>query len=336
MMDLPELIVLDVGHGNCAILRDTNAVTVIDCPPALTLLETLERLGISTIDQVLISHADVDHVGGLINLLEDVIVRNIYINPDADKKSRIWKDIRIALGLAEERGTEVHVGLTSQWTKKFNSGQIEIEILAPSTEIALSGAGGDDSEDHKLTSNSMSVVVGLMHNSQRVAILPGDIDDRGLDNLLVKQRDIEAQILIFPHHGGLPGGKINGHDFARKLCALVKPHLIVFSIDRDRFKNPREDTMQGVLSVVPNAHIVCTQLSRKCAAELPDSNFDHLTSLPAMGRARGKCCGGTISIKINGKQSTYAPLFTLHRNFVSNKSNVTEPMCLRYHSSVKP
>jgi beta-lactamase superfamily II metal-dependent hydrolase len=102
MMDLPELVVLDVGHGNCAILRDTKAVTVIDCPPALTLLETLERLGISTIDQVLISHADVDHVGGLVNLLEDVIVRNIYINPDADKKSKIWKDTRIALGLAEE------------------------------------------------------------------------------------------------------------------------------------------------------------------------------------------------------------------------------------------
>ncbi len=40
MMDLPELIVLDVGHGNCAILLDTKAVTVIDCPPAITLLET--------------------------------------------------------------------------------------------------------------------------------------------------------------------------------------------------------------------------------------------------------------------------------------------------------
>jgi hypothetical protein len=181
----------------------------------------------------------------------------------------------------------------------------------------------------------MSVVIGLMHNSQRVAILPGDIDDIGLDNLLLKHRDIEAQILIFPHHGGLPGHKLNGHDFARKFCALVNPQLIVFSLDRDRFKNPREDTMQGVLSAVPNAHIVCTQLSRKCATELPESKFDHLTNLPAMGRANGKCCGGTISIKISGKQSTYAPVLMLHRNFVSNKSKVTDPMCLQYHGSVR-
>ena len=31
MRDLPELLILDVGHGNCAILRDTMAVTIIDC-----------------------------------------------------------------------------------------------------------------------------------------------------------------------------------------------------------------------------------------------------------------------------------------------------------------
>lgn len=52
MVDIPELIVLDVGHGNCAILRDTEAVTVIDCPPGTTLLDTLEQLEISTVNSV--------------------------------------------------------------------------------------------------------------------------------------------------------------------------------------------------------------------------------------------------------------------------------------------
>jgi hypothetical protein len=49
MRDLPELIVLDVGHGNCALLRDTEAVTVIDCPPTTTLLDTLTFLFIQNI-----------------------------------------------------------------------------------------------------------------------------------------------------------------------------------------------------------------------------------------------------------------------------------------------
>lgn len=335
MMDLPELIILDVGHGNCAILLDTKAITVIDCPPAITLLDTLERLGIRTIDQILISHADLDHAGGLPNLLGEVTIHNVYINPDADKKSKTWRDIRIALELAEEMGTEVHTSLTSRLSRRIISGQVEIEILAPSTGVALGGSGGIDLEGRKLTSHSMCTVIGLVHNSYRIALLLGDLDEIGLDNILRKQQDLEAQILIFPHHGGMPGNT-DAQEFAQKLCTLVKPHLIVFSLDRDRFENPRKDIIQGVLSTTTNAHIVCTQLSRKCATELPGSNSNHLTTLPAMGRARGKCCGGTISIKINGKQTTYAPSLTLHRDFVTNKGNVPVPMCLRHLSKVKP
>ena len=78
MMRQPEVVILDVGHGNCAILQDTNAVTVIDCPPPSTLVDTLERLGIDTIDHILISHSDLDHAGGLPNPLDEITVHNIY------------------------------------------------------------------------------------------------------------------------------------------------------------------------------------------------------------------------------------------------------------------
>jgi len=163
MMRLPELIILDVGHGNCAILQDTNAVTVIDCPPPSTLVDTLERLGIDTIDHILISHSDWDHTGGLPNLLDNITVRNVYINPDANNKSKSWIDIRYALELAHDRGgTEVHDSLTSTSSKKIKSGQVEIEILAPSLGEALGGAGGPDLASRKQTSNTMSVVIGLM------------------------------------------------------------------------------------------------------------------------------------------------------------------------------
>ncbi len=335
MIDLPELIVLDVGHGNCAILRDTKTVTVIDCPSLpRTLLEALEILDIHTVDQVLISHADLDHAGGLVSLLDVVTVRNVYINPDADKKSKSWNTLCLALDLAVEKGTEVHVGLTSSLSGRIISGRVEIEILAPSIEIALHGAGGEDSEARRLSSNSMSVVIGLLHDSHRVALLPGDLDDVGLDNLLKKRKNIEAQILVFPHHGGSPGNS-NGLEFAQRLCELVKPRLVIFSFDRDQFDNPKEDVIRGVLSTVPEAHIICTQLSRKCAIELPNAYFDHLTSLPAKGRMGGKCCGGTISIKIDGNQTTYAPLLTLHRDFVSNKIHVSEPMCLQHLIKMK-
>jgi beta-lactamase superfamily II metal-dependent hydrolase len=334
MMNLPELAILDVGQGNCAILQDTNAITVIDCPPGTILLETLESLGISAVDQVLISHADKDHVGGLITLLDSIQIRNVFINPDADKRSISWKETRIALNQAANKGTQVHIGLTSSLSRTIESGEVEIEILAPSIALVLSGAGGEDLQGRPLTSNSMSVVIGLIHASHRIALLPGDMDEVGLDNLLNQQKNIEAQILIFPHHGGLPGTG-DARQFAQNLCGLVKPRLVIFSHDRDIFEFPREDVVQGVLAAAPDAHIICTQLSRKCSVELPDIRFDHLTTLPSKGRARGKCCGGSILVKIDGVQTTYAPLLPSHRAFVANNRNVLQPMCLQYLGKAK-
>jgi len=189
-------------------------------------------LGIDTIHDILISHSDLDHVGGLPNLLDEITVRNVYINPDANNMSRAWVDIRHALELAHDRGTEVHTSLTSTLSKKIKSGQVEIEILAPSLGVALGGAGGPDLDRRKQTTNTMSVVIGLIHNAARVTLFPGDMSEHGLDNLLKKQQNIEAQILVFPHHGGGPGN-INGYEFAQKLCNLVKPDLIVFSLGRN-------------------------------------------------------------------------------------------------------
>src|SRR6266849_4644141 len=105
MVDVPELIILDVGHGNCAILRDTKATTVIDCGyDGSILLETLERLEIVAVDYVIISHADIDHSGGLKPLLEAFPVHHLYLNADASKKSQAWQNIALALDIAEISG----------------------------------------------------------------------------------------------------------------------------------------------------------------------------------------------------------------------------------------
>jgi len=335
-MALPELLILDIGHGNCTILRDTGGVTVIDCPPSSILVEVLERYDIDTIDHILISHSDIDHAGGLPNLLKNIFVQNIYVNPDAEKKGargNLWKGVRIALEQAEQEGTCIHPSLTTVLSKKISSGQIEIEILSPSTGVALGGAGGDDLEGRRLSSNSMSVVIGLVHDSYRIALLPGDMDSVGLDNLLKKQKDIKAHILVFPHHGGGPG---NGdkQDFAFKISNLVQPHLVIFSLDRNRYENPRDDIMKGVVLASPTAHIMCTQLSRKCAAHTPNSNFVHLNNLPAAGYSDDRCCGGTILVKINGKLTKYMPLLMDHRKFVTNSYLVPSPICLNYKDKI--
>jgi len=352
--DLPELLILDVGHGNCAILRDTMAVSVIDCGyNASILLRTLRQLEINAVDHVLISHADSDHVGGLARLIRTFPIRNIYLNSDASKAGPMWNDTLQALELAEDSGTQV-IGLNSSYSQKIISGEVMLEILAPSASLAASGSGGTYLEGQSLVSNTMSVVIGLIHKSCRVVLLPGDMNEFGLNNLLKKYKNIEAQILVFPHHGG-NSGSADDQEFARKLCDLVKPDLVLFSLQSNLHENPKEEVVRGVVTALPNAHIMCTQLSCKCSPVPIPSNSDHLTNLPAKGNIKGNinnsCCGGTICIKIDGDRTTYDPSLSLHRQFVKNLSeSLTEhasiqkqeqsirisseglsgPLCLRY------
>jgi beta-lactamase superfamily II metal-dependent hydrolase len=327
MLDLPELLILDVGHGNCAILRDTVAVTIIDCGyDGKILLEMLEQLAINAVDHILISHADIDHIGGLQPLVKEIPVRNIYLNADASKRGRTWKDILTTLESAERSGTEVHIGLTSRASKKIISGEVEIEILAPSASIAASGPGGIDQDGHTLASNSMSVVIGLIHNSCRVVLLPGDMDEIGLKHLQKNHKDLEAQILIFPHHGGNPGSA-DGLEFAQSLCHLVQPDLVIFSLQRELYDNPKENIVRGIVATLPDTHIVCTQLSRKCSPILLASDASHLNNLPAQGLVSNTCCGGTIRIKINGDRTVYTPTPVVHQQFVKR---LASPLCLQH------
>ncbi len=331
-MNLPELFILDVGHGNCAIVQDDDVVTVIDCPPNTVLIETLEQLGIDVVNQVLISHADDDHVGGLSNLLGKVVVKSVYVNPDPSK-GRNWISVRKALELAESQGTKINTSLNSGVSETLSCKKVTIEILAPAGVVALGGVQGKDLEGRSLNSNSMSAVIGLVHNDYRFALLAGDIGEIGLDNLLRKQKNIEAQILVFPHHGGNADTQSN-EAFAQKLCQLVKPNLTIFSYDRNKHDNPRLEILQGVLSVVPNTHILCTQLSQKCASSLSGSNFTHVTTLPSLGIKEGKCCGGSILIEIDGKQTTYSPTFARHRAFIN--MNAPDAICVKQLVQVTP
>ena len=323
-MEFPELIILDVGHGNCALLRDTEGTVLIDCPPGSILPETLNHLGITEISHVLISHADQDHVAGIPQLLlnESVKVNSIHLNSDWLRDTEIWKDVLSALGDARRRsGVTIKAELTTSTTGELNVGQVSVEVLAPVPELALAGVGGKDLAGKTLRANSMSAVVSLVYNTRKVAILAGDLDQTGLNNMLKETEDLQADILVFPHHGGKPGSRVNSKAFAQQLCSLVRPKLVIFSIDRKLHRNPDDEIVEGVLLATPKAHILCTQLSEKCAVNLPDGNIVHLSGLPAKGLMSKKCCGGTILIEIGKDPTTYSPSVASHRKFVENFPN---------------
>lgn len=327
-MDLPRLIILDVAHGNCAILQDTEGTVVIDCAHGYTLIDTLRQLGVSQIDRIIISHADEDHIEGFIKLLleESITIKHIYLNPDGSKRTDIWIELRLAIADVKKRQNTKRDFLHTEMNGNLDVGQVNIQILAPNMDL-VGQAGGLDLQKNKLNSNSVSAVIRLVYKARGVALLAGDIDDIGLNNLTNDNPDFAADVLIFPHHGGNVslGGKGN-QEFTKHLCEKVQPILILFSNGRNKHNNPRKEIIESVLDILPDVHIMCTQLAKTCSPETLAISPTHLNTLPSRGREINHCCGGTVVINLSETETTYTPSED-HKQFVKGK--IMSPLCMR-------
>src|SRR5262245_16769142 len=157
-------------------------------------------------------------------------VRKVYVNSEPQRNNQNFTDFRDALGESRKKiKTEVHVALTTTSTKDFDRGEIKIEVLAPVPEIAGSGSGGRDLQGRLMNSNTMSAVIRIVRGGIGEVLFTGDMDNIGLDNLLNECPEPQAHVLVFPHHGGLPG-RGDAYEFALKFCEVLNVITIILYI----------------------------------------------------------------------------------------------------------
>jgi beta-lactamase superfamily II metal-dependent hydrolase len=318
-MDNPQLVVLDVGHGNCAVLFNTKGIVVFDAGPGVSLLEFLTENKIQKIDAILISHADKDHIEGVGTLLAANIVEIglVKVNSDALKDSQLWDDLIYQLNqLNAKKKLDFQVGLTTNDTGKLDYGDIMIEILAPNPYLALKGPGSTNRNGQSISSNTISAVIRLTRENIPLVLISGDIDDVGLGNLKDTNESINAPIWVFPHHGGRSGQK-NLELFAAQFTELVEPDIVIFSMARSgNLMNPQPDVVKGVRNIRPEARILCTQLSKHCAASVMADDFSHLAKIYSRGREARACCAGSIAIDLSHDGIAVLPEVNFHRDFI--------------------
>ena len=310
--------ILDVGHGSSTVVEEPSGVLVIDGGQGDSLARFLIDRGICRIDTVIVSHADADHFGGISLLLStgEFQVGQVFVNPDI-RETRLWSDFVSVMRVAKQRGTRFNLELTNVNPGYLSLDGVGLEVLAPSQEIAVKTADGLAPDGGQLTPNAMSAVVRVWAEDTPRLLIAGDIDQVGLDNLLENDRDIAADVLLFPHHGGLPG-RTSPSEFTESLVAAVSAQLVVFSIGRGRYGTPRPEIVAAVLRNNRDVHIACTQLSEHCAAELPNraSDLHHLSS---RGAATAACCAGTIEISLESEWN-YAPARGAHLEFIQQSA----------------
>jgi competence protein ComEC len=326
------IAVLDVGHGNSTIIKDESGIVIIDAGTRSTLLEFLLEQGIDYIDTLLISHADQDHIGGIVAILSSgrFHIGRVRLNTDSLKGTDVWDDLLYELDrMGIDSGLDFRPSLTINDVDEYNLSYFKIQVLGPSNYLAGKGPGSVDRQGRRITTNSISAVIRILDNLDNpILLLPGDVDDIGLDDLIEHYPNVPAPILVFPHHGGLPGPQGIVEGFTLRLTNFIQPATVIFSIERsDRYNTPRPEIVSALLSYSKDIRVMCTELSGHCAGDVPMVPPTHLAGVYAQGHEDRKCCAGSIIIDFS-LSNPILPLSDSHQQFVN--STAPTALCHRF------
>lgn len=185
---------LDVGHGDAISLSLPEGQTVLvdgggiplaslDMGEKVVLPFLLHR-SIRRLDVVVITHADFDHIGGLLSLVEEIPIGEIWGGASAWDR-RAYRALRQSAKRRNIPFRRLRTGETFSW------GGLRWEILA---------AGGVTSASRGRSTNDQSVVLRITYGRSRV-LLTGDAE-RALEGYLLGQPEkLRADVLKIAHHG---------------------------------------------------------------------------------------------------------------------------------------
>lgn len=181
---------LDVGHGQALLVRAQHGPTVLvdagalgrdDCSDRL-LVPAFDALDVTTIDVLILTHGDADHVNGAAALVRDGRVARLVHGPSF-ARTRTAHDVLDAAGAA---GIPIDVARAGM--RIVDGAELRIDVLAPA----------DD--DPERSSNDASLVIRIEHAAGSM-LIAGDVETDGIDALLATAAPLAADVLVLPHHG---------------------------------------------------------------------------------------------------------------------------------------
>src|SRR5262249_29689525 len=134
------------------------------------------------IDDIVLSHADLDHFNGLVDLANRFAIGRVLCSPTFEDKPT--EAVRITLRELHRRRIPIQHLVAGQ---KLRSSGVELDVLHPPE----GWAGSNE--------NTRSVVLEVRHGGH-VLLLTGDLEGEGLAEVLTLPRR-RVDVLMAPHHG---------------------------------------------------------------------------------------------------------------------------------------
>ncbi len=228
-----KLVFLDVGQGDSILFQDSTAQILVDGGAGM---KVVERLGEEmpwfdkTIEVVVSTHPDRDHLEGLLHVLERYEVQLVLL-PEISHDSQLYKEWLTRLQHSKDQG-ETEYRFASQG-QKLEAGDLVIEILGPSAEVINATRPGK-------TNNASVITRADFH--QLSFLLTGDAE-AGIESALVRKYDplppqtadspfirgrklLNVDVLKAGHHGSKTST-------SQVLLDAVSPSAVVISVGAD-------------------------------------------------------------------------------------------------------
>lgn len=230
-----HITMLDVGQGDCIFIKGPRGGTyLVDGGSSdqnqigkYRIEPYLKSEGIGCIDYVFLSHGDLDHCNGIVEMLErqgvGVKIRNIVLPTNYLQDDELIKVARTAL----KQGVSVCV---LEANKSITEGELHIKCLQPTQyEADLSGNAG-------------SMVLEVMFCDFEM-LFTGDVEGKGEARLRERLQGKSYDVLKVAHHGSK-----NSSDKA--FLAKVKPKLALISAGRENpYGHPHQETLDRLSEV---------------------------------------------------------------------------------------
>lgn len=210
-------IFINVSEGDAALIRDGSGFDVLVdgglSSMGVTVDAFLHSEGLTDLDVIVASHADADHIGGLINVLNDatIAVGQVVYN-GYPGSTFTWNNFVAAVNA---RG----LALTPlQFPQELTWGGMKVYVLNPPA-----GLGNPDTND-------ASLVLRVDYGSVRY-LFTGDIGASIESTVVARQTPVASDVLKVPHHG-------SAYSSSPPFLAAVQPHDSVISVGPNSYGHP--------------------------------------------------------------------------------------------------